>query len=93
MGKSKVSCDKKINRNEEIFQSIKGHKIVIRPIIINYKTVYFKKPFPMKRRILKLGSNLKNHFIDSQKAIDYEVNDNLVDKLFLIKEKYSNDKK
>ena len=80
----KINC-------EAAFHKIKLNKIRINPIIINYKTVRLRKPLPVKRRIIKLGghSNSKSEIAGLRSSVDVEINDVLVDKLFLIKQKCS----
>ena len=89
MSKIKVNDENiKIN-SEEAFHKIKLNKILINPIIINYKTVRLRKPLPLKRRIIKLGGQSKSEIAGLQNLVDVETNDTLVDKLFLIKQKCS----
>lgn len=86
---SKIKGNEQTNNNGEIFRKIKGNKILINPIIINYKTVRVRKSFPMQRRIVKLGAHSSKELSEIQNIVDVEVNDILVDKLFLMKQKYS----
>ena len=78
----KINC-------EAAFHKIKLNKIRINPIIINYKTVRLRKPLPVKRRIIKLGGHSKSEITGLRSSVDVEINDVLVDKLFLIKQKCS----
>lgn len=76
----------KTNNTGEIFRKIKAHKILINPIIINYKTVRVRKTVPIQRRIFKLRGHFTKELNNMQNIVDVEINDILVDKLFLIKQ-------